>query len=270
MAIVRAVDLGATVINLSEAACAPAGSNMDDAVVGQAARYAFEHDVVVVAAAGNVDEQGLCAKQNTVGDPNLPLSDAWRTVQTVASPAWFTDYVLTVGALSADGQPADFSLRGPWISVAAPGEDLTSLNPSGIGLMNAWTNPQGTLQPVNGTSFAAPYVSGVVALIRSRFPQMSAQEVMDRVKRTAHTPQAGPDTAVGFGVVDPVAALSDDVPPADQFPNPLAGQPIVAPPAPVTAGVDRAHRTVLFVCGGCLALAAIAVATIKYPPRTRN
>jgi membrane-anchored mycosin MYCP len=270
MAIVRAVDLGATVINLSEAACAPAGLDMDDATVGQAVRYAFDHNVVVVAAAGNVDKQGLCAVQNPVRDPNLPLSDAWRTVQTVASPAWFSDYVLTVGALSADGQPADFSLRGPWVSVAAPGENLTSLNPSGVGLMNAWPNPQGSLQAVNGTSFAAPYVSGVVALIRARFPQMSAQEVMDRVKRTAHTPQAGPDAAVGYGVVDPVAALTDDLPPASQLPNPSAGTPITAPPARATARIDRAHRIVLFVCGGCLALAVIAAATFNYPRRRKN
>lgn len=267
LAIARAVDLGATVINLSEASCAPAGSDMDDAGVGQAVRYAFEHNVVVVAAAGNVDKQGMCAAQNGVRDPNLPLSDAWRTVQTVVSPAWFSDYVLTVGALSTEGSPADFSLHGPWVGVAAPGEGLTSLNSSGSGLMNAWPDPQGTLQPVNGTSFAAPYVSGVVALIRSRFPQMSAGEVMDRVKRTAHTLRAGPDVAVGFGIVDPVAALTDTVPPGDHLPDPLAGRPINAPPPPATPGIDRVRGIVLIVSGICVLLALTTVTLFKYPTR---
>lgn len=64
-AIVRAVDLGATVINLSEAACAPVQIGIDDDAVGQAVRYAFERNVVVVAAAGNIASQGKCSVQNT-------------------------------------------------------------------------------------------------------------------------------------------------------------------------------------------------------------
>ncbi|MET0473808.1 MAG: type VII secretion-associated serine protease mycosin, partial [Mycobacterium sp.] len=202
-AIVRAVDLGATVINLSEAACAPVGTNIDDAAVGQAVRYAFERNVVVVAAAGNVAPQGKCSAQNGAGDPNLPVADAWASVRTIASPAWFSDDVLTVGAVTMAGEPADFSLHGPWVDVAAPGERITSLSPTGPGLMNAWVDPTAGPVPVNGTSFAAPYVSGVVALVRSRFPEMSAGEVMERIKRTARTAASGPDDTVGYGVVDP-------------------------------------------------------------------
>src|SRR4029077_10850577 len=144
--------------------------------------------VVVVAAAGNVNSEGLCSMQNEVRDPNLPVADAWRSVRTISSPAWFDDYVLAVGAVTPDGTPADFTLHGPWVDLGAPGEGLTSLSPTG-GLMNAWVDQQGGLVAVNGTSFAAPLVSGVVALVRSRFPTMTAAEVIDRVKRTAHTPQ---------------------------------------------------------------------------------
>lgn len=270
MAIMRAVDLGATVINLSAAACAPAGTDMDDAGVGQAVRYAYDHNVVVVAAAGNVDSQGICTTQNDVRDPNLPRSDAWNSVHTVVSPAWFSDYVLAVSALTTGGQPADFSLHGPWVSVAAPGENLTSLNPNGFGLMNAWHDAQGALQPINGTSFAAPYVSGVVALVKSRFPQMSAQDVMDRIKRTAHTPQAGPDVAVGFGVVDPVAALTATLPPPDDVPNPQAARPVSAAPAHHAAEVGRARLVVLIVSYTCLLFAVIAVSLSKFPPRLKK
>ncbi|MEC4764907.1 type VII secretion-associated serine protease mycosin [Mycobacterium sherrisii] len=258
LAIVHAVDLGATVINLSETACAPVGGGLDDAAVGQAVRYAFEHNVVVVAAAGNVNTQGLCNAQNEVRDPNLPLSDAWNSVRTIASPAWFREYVLTVGAVAPNGQPSGFSLRGPWVSLAAPGEQLISLSPNGPGLMNAWQDPQRGLVPVNGTSFAAPLVSGLVALVRARFPTMAAGEVMTRIKRTAQTPQAGPNAATGYGVVDPVAALTADLPPTANMPNPLAGHHISGIPN-LTKGDSRARDISLAVVATCTALAAVAL-----------
>lgn len=63
--------------------------------------------------------------------------------------------MLTVGSVNADGAPSAFSLAGPWVDVAAPGEAVTSLAP----------------EPVSGTSYAAPVVSGLAALIRARFPR---------------------------------------------------------------------------------------------------
>ena len=263
-AIVRAVDLGATVVNLSEAACAPVGTNIDDDAVGQALRYAFERNVVVVAAAGNVAPQGKCSAQNATTDPNLPVADAWATVRTVASPAWFSDYVLTVGAVTTAGQPADFSLHGPWVDVAAPGEQITSLSPSGPGLMNAWLDPTAGPVPVNGTSFAAPYVSGVVALLRSRFPEMSAGEVMERIKRTARTAASGPDDAVGYGVVDPVAALTFEVP---ARPSTDVATQTVLRPGPVGSVGHGARNLGLIVLLGCAVLAGVAISVLKMPTR---
>ncbi|ORW74110.1 type VII secretion-associated serine protease mycosin [Mycobacterium saskatchewanense] len=262
LAIVHAVDMGATVINLSEAACAPVGAALDDGAVGQAVRYAFERNVVVVAAAGNVSPQGLCSAQNDVRDPNLPLADAWRAVRTVASPAWFRDYVLTVGAVAPDGKPSDFSLHGPWVSLAAPGEQLTSLSPNGPGLMNAWQDPQHGPVAVNGTSFAAPFVSGVVALVRSRFPGLSAREVIERIERTARTPDAGPNAATGYGVVDPVAALTDEIPPPADRVDPFAGHAISVPRRPDPAS-HRTRDIVLAVLAACTAVAAITVVVTR-------
>nr|WP_231980228.1 type VII secretion-associated serine protease mycosin [Mycobacterium sp. E2497] len=212
LAVTRAVDLGATVVNISEAACAAVGTGLDDAGLGRAVRYAFDRNVVVVAAAGNVSAQSRCASQNSQNDPNQPMTQGWDTVQTIATPAWFSDYVLAVGAVTTSALPADFSLHGPWLAVAAPGENITSLDANGPGLVDAELAQRG-LMPLNGTSFAAPLVSGVVALIRSRFPQLTAQQVMELVKRTAHTPGDGPNPATGYGVVDPVAALTYQLPP---------------------------------------------------------
>jgi membrane-anchored mycosin MYCP len=258
LAIVRAVDLGATVINLSEAACAPAGAGLDDAALGQAVRYAFERNVVVVAAAGNVDSQGLCRNQNDVVDPNRSRDDAWGTVRTVASPAWFADYVLTVASVDPAGEPSTFSLRGPWVDVAAPGEQLTSLSPNGLGPINGWQDAQKGVVPIAGTSFSAAYVSGVVALVRSRFPNLSAGQVMGLIERTAHTPTAGPNTATGYGLVDPVAALSYELPAGEQQAR-STSTPVAAPPIADPAS-HRARTIVLAVLGVCCAAAAVALA----------
>jgi membrane-anchored mycosin MYCP len=258
LAITRAVDLGATVINLSEVACAPVGAGLDDAALGRAVRYAFERNVVVVAAAGNFNTQDMCSAQNVMADPNQPLERGWDTVSMVASPAWFDDYVLSVGAVTTSGEPAEFSLHGPWVSVAAPGERVTSLDAYGPGLINAQMGQDG-LVPLNGTSFAAPFVSGLVALIRSRFPELTAGQVMELVERTARTPGDGPNPATGYGVVDPVAALTYQLGPADRAPEAAAGTPISGPSQPDPGNV-RARAIVLGVTGICVASMAVAVA----------
>lgn len=259
LAVARAVDLGATVINLSEVACAPVGAGLDDAELGAALRYAYEHNVVVVAAAGNVKAQGMCGTQNPVLDPNAPLGRDWDWVQTIASPACFSDYVLTVGALTLSGESAEFSLRGPWVAVAAPGERIVSLDPNGPGLINAWQDQRG-LTPINGTSFAAPFVAGVVALVRSRFPTLSAGQVMELIKRTAHTGGAGPSAATGYGVVDPIAALTYQLPPLKYMPNPEVGRPIPSPPRQNRD--NWARNVVLAMTGACAALSMIALAVL--------
>lgn len=266
LAISRAVDLGATVINLSEEACAPVGAGLNDAELGLALRYAYERNVVVVAAAGNLKQQGMCGAQNVERDPNLPLRRQWDSVQTIASPAWFSDYVLTVAALTPSGGPADFSLRGPWVGVAAPGERIVSLDPHGPGLINAWQDQRG-LVPINGTSFAAPFVAGLVALVRSRFPSLSASQVMELIERTAHTDGPGPNTATGYGVIDPVAALTYQLPLAQKMPNPEVGRAIPGPPRQHRD--DRVRNTVLAVTGACVVLSMVAL-TVLAPNRIRK
>ncbi|MCW1821243.1 type VII secretion-associated serine protease mycosin [Mycolicibacterium conceptionense] len=267
LAIVRAVDLGATVINLSEVACAPVAAGMDDRELGRAVRYAYERNVVVVAAAGNFNSQSMCNAQNNMDDPNQPLDTGWNSVSTIASPAWFSDYVLSVGAVTTSATPADFSLHGPWLAVAAPGERVTSLDADGPGLSNAQLGQQG-LAPLNGTSFAAPFVSGVVALIRSRYPGLTAGEVMDLVERTARTPGNGPNQATGYGVVDPVAALTYQLPPKAAERDVTAASPISGPPQP-DAGNVRARRIVFTVTAACLAAMVAAVAVSAARRRTR-
>ncbi|MEV0252241.1 type VII secretion-associated serine protease mycosin [Nocardia sp. NPDC050712] len=251
-AVVRAVDLGATVINISEVACTAAYANPADDALGAAVKYAYERNVVVVAAAGNVASQGACATQNE--------KSGWDSVSTVASPAWFTPYVLAVGSIDASGAPSALSLNGPWVGVAAIGRNIVSLDSraGGTGVVDRVQTSDGP-QPIEGTSFAAPYVSGLAALVRSRYPQLTAAQVIDRIKRTAHAPGIGRDDKIGHGLIDPVSALTaylPDQPAAEGGPAPRAIAPPFRPPAPD----PLPRRVAVFGAAGCVALLVIGAA----------
>lgn len=208
-AVRRAVDMNATVINISEVACA--SNPLSDAALGAAVKYAYDRNVVVVAAAGNNDNE-RCKAGNPDVDPLHPTADPWTKVATYVSPAWYDDYVLTVGSVSNDGVPSSFTVAGPWVDVAAPGENYTSLDARGSGTAVGKTDDKGGIGAFTGTSFATPLVSGTVALIRAKYPQLTAQQVMDRVKATAHRPPGGWNPILGWGSVDPVAALTAELP----------------------------------------------------------
>ena len=66
--------------------------------------------------------------------------------------------------------------------------------------------------PIAGTSFAAAYVSGLAALLKQRFPDLTPAQIINRITATARHPGGGVDNYVGAGVIDPVAALTWDVP----------------------------------------------------------
>jgi membrane-anchored mycosin MYCP len=156
-------------------------------------------------------------------------------VQTIATPGWFGDYVLTVSATDNTGVPLtgqSASLHGPWVSLAAPGADIVGLSTSGQIVNGSVDNDK--LKPIAGSSFASAFVAGAAALVRAKFPDLSAHQVIRRLEATAHPPAAGRDTVVGYGVVDPVAALTWDVPPGDWLAPgvqmPL--HPAAAPPRP--------------------------------------
>jgi membrane-anchored mycosin MYCP len=251
-AIRAAADLGATVINVSSVACVPAGDPLDDRALGAALAYAVDvKNVVVVSAAGNVGGAGQCPAQN----PDRSAQPDWRSVASVASPAWYDDLVLTVASVRADGAPSTFTLAGPWVDVAAPGEDVVSLAPGGEGLIDRLPRSDGERR-IAGTSYAAPVVSGVAALVRSRWPQLSARQVMARIERTAHRPAGGWNPLVGHGLVDVSAAVSAGAPAATSTRDVRA----VAMPAPAPAD-SRPRRTALAGMGICLAIALVVAAS---------
>ena len=181
-----AVDHGARVINLS------LGGNGSSAALAAALDYAFAKDVVVVACTGNAGAAGA--------------TDVWYPAREPG--------VLAVAGMERGGDTLwTGSITGKQTVVAAPATQLIGARPEGY-----WR--------VQGTSFAAPMVTGTAALIRSRWPTMSAAEVINRIIKTAKDRGApGRDNQYGFGLVDPTAALTADVPtvatnPLDTMPPP--------------------------------------------------
>lgn len=257
-AVRTAADLGASIINVSAVACEPRGAAFDDRALGAALAYAVEvKNAVVVAAAGNTGTDQPCPAQDA--------GAGWDDATVTVSPAWYDDYVLTVGSVNADGAPSAFTLPGPWVDVAAPGEAVLSLGPVGDAMANAAATgtDAGADAPIFGTSYAAPVVSGLAALIRSRFPAWTARQVMERIKATAHHPAGGRDNSVGSGVIDPVAAVSTGAPIAVSAPQP-ADEVIAAAQLPTP---ERPGRRIALT--GAAALLAVLLVGLSARSRSR-
>ncbi|MGA7053488.1 MAG: type VII secretion-associated serine protease mycosin [Mycobacterium sp.] len=266
-AIVHAADLGARVINISAITCLPADRPVDQAALGAAIRYAaVDKDAVIVAAAGNTGATGSIAggtscESNALTDLSRPDDPRnWAGVTSVSIPSWWQPYVLSVASLTPEGEPSKFTMAGPWVGVAAPGENIVSVsNRDGGGLANGLPDERQNLIALSGTSYAAGYVSGVAALVRSKYPALSAAQVIGRLTATAHNGARAPSNVVGSGDLDPVAALTWELPARSETGVPQA-KPVALPPAP--APKDNTPRTIAFAGAAALALVVAVVAGI--------
>ncbi len=178
-----AVDHGADVINLSFTT----NTLTWDTSWDSAFQYAFDHDVVVVVAAGNKGSG----------------------TEEVGAPATIPG-VLTVAGVNRDEIASEeASTQGITIGVSAPSEQL--LGVSADGQLVRW----------EGTSGAAPIVAGVVALVRSAHPELNADNVINRIIKTAR-PAAGakkvPDATYGYGLINAAGAVSASVATVDKSP----------------------------------------------------
>lgn len=154
-AIIQATDLGARVINIS------LGSAGSSPVLEEAVRYAQSRNVVIVAAAGNEQQNAL----------SLPAALAG---------------VLSVGAVDASGTQAYFSNSGNGLTLVAPG----------VGIVSAYSD--GKLVIGSGTSQATAITTGVVASLLAR--GYYGPNIIPLLTRTAE-PLPAPATAVGAGLI---------------------------------------------------------------------
>ena len=220
-AIRDAVSRGARVINLSLV------SYRDDEPVRAAVRYAQDHDVLLVAAAGNAAEQG----------------------NTTPYPAAY-DGVVGVGAITPDGKRAPTSQTGPYVDLVAPGTQIVT------------TAPLDGLTVMEGTSFATPFVSATAALIRQYRPDLTAAQVAAQLTSTADGGQAGP--GYGAGVLNPLRALTERLGATPRSQPPLPQHP-AADTAEAARAAQARWQTAGLALFGLLLAALVGAAALILP-----
>lgn len=243
-----AVSKGARVINLSLADEVP--GLFQSSAITSAVQNAYAHGDLVVFAAGNDD---------------LPLTDDYG------------NDALVVAATGPDGQLASYSnydspLTGD-VDVAAPGGDTGQATTCSTADCVLSTFPHGQLGLLEGTSMAAPHVSGLAALLFAQNPSRGVANVISTIERSA-TPLAG----AGSGLIDAKAALEVEAAshpgttgPAPSSPNSSGGSTNPAPvaaataptPSPAPPGSDRPSDP-----SGAVAPATTTTTTQRSSPTT--
>lgn len=144
------------------------GTTEYDFALKDAVDYAIKQDVVVVASAGNEGKR------------------------QINYPAAFNG-VISVAASTPYNQPAGFSVKGHWNSVAAPGIQILSTY---LDKMYAW---------MDGTSMSAPFVAGSAALLLAKYPALTPLEVKNQIEQTAVG--YGFTEELGYGIIHIPAML---------------------------------------------------------------
>ncbi|MFJ6217385.1 type VII secretion-associated serine protease mycosin [Streptomyces sp. NPDC092296] len=226
-AIDDAVAAGAQVINISQdvRGTGPSGDFNGRDALAKSVQAAIDKGIIVVASSGNDGKEGATFPASLPG-------------------------VIAVGASDRNNERATFSQYGDFVDVAAPGVDMLSTVPSAGQCVD------------NGTSFSAPYVAGVAALLRQKYPvdkypAWTPAAIAARIEQTAQRNGRDRDKFIGWGVVDPVKAVTSNAPPATAaVPDPvtrLAADPLVAQPLILgETQADRDRRTATYVLGAGL------------------
>jgi type VII secretion-associated serine protease mycosin len=230
-----AIAKGARVVNISVSVQA------SSPLLEQAVREAAQRGVVLVAAAGNFAQNG--------NPPTYPAAYSTRYPNVIA-----------VGATDAHDLVAPFSESGDYVDVVAPGVQVPT-----VSALTGYARN-------DGTSFAAPFVTGTVALMLAAHPALTPAAVRSRLQATADAPPANvPDPRYGFGVVNPylaVTSVRDGTAPALSS-SPARPIPAAAAPRPP----DRhLQHLALGVTAGLLGLAVVVVtaAAVLRGPRARR
>lgn len=178
-----AVEHGARVVNISLGGIGACPNYLQNAI-----DYAYTHNTVVVASAGN----------NGQDIDFFPAN---------------CNHVISVGANNWYGEKSPYSNYGSRVDISAPGDALLMASNPGTQTPVAYQaqEQQGDYAIANGTSMSAPVVSGIVSLMLSVDPTLTPDLVLTILKNSARAfpnPRAGYSIGTGFGIVDAKAAVA--------------------------------------------------------------
>jgi subtilisin family serine protease len=152
------------------------------ALVTRAAQQAVRTGILVVNSAGNSG------------------NDPWKFITSPAD----ADSILAVGATYANRSYAPFSSIGP----TADGRIKPDVSAQGVGTVIGNNIGEGFASTGNGTSFSAPQIAGLAAILWQAYPQLTTQQLITVIKKSGHL-AANPDNMLGFGV--PTIQVAEDI-----------------------------------------------------------
>ncbi|GAA2241982.1 hypothetical protein GCM10010430_24460 [Kitasatospora cystarginea] len=237
------------------------GGSSEGAGTDEAVAYAAAHDVLIVAAAGN---SGITPVEYPAKVPGI----------------------LAVGATDKNRTIWSQSNYGPEVLLSAPG----------VRVAGAGTCDGGQYCIGDGTSGATAYVTAAAALVRAKFPKLTAGQVANRLVKSAYVPPSLqgaelPDPHYGFGIIQPYEALTQDIPDgpaqgplakpagangagdggqASDVSSPGATGPGLAGPQTVEPATHSKASTIIFAAGGGVVLLLVVIAVIVAVSRRRK
>lgn len=172
-----AIDHDLDIINLSFTS--PTGTSLLESTL----QTAYDKGILIIAASGNTL------------NPSTYITD-------VLYPARYNT-VLAVGSVDEKLNRSIFSYYGANLDFTAPGENILSTSIGGSDEQYAYTY---------GTSMAAPFVTGVAALYKEEYPNLSNQQIRGHMERAAYDlGNPGKDNLYGYGLIQPPSSEQADL-----------------------------------------------------------
>ena len=224
-------------------------------------RWAVQHGAKVINMSfGLPDSETLHSAIREASDAGVVLvSSVGNTGDKDNKPDYPGAYpeVIGVGAIGRDGKIAKFSQHGPQVDLVAPGVDIEQ-----AGLYGTYRNGF-------GSSNSAAVVSGAAALILAEFPDLTPQQMADRLSGTAKDKgDRGRDDYYGHGELDLVKALTAPQPASSSPAPPTAGAPAAVPPTSASDS-DGGIPPLVFIGAGLLLLLVAVFAITMAIRRSR-
>lgn len=276
---------GATVYAMRVLVTSDKKESQDALVRGVYAAIEMDVDVINISQAGGdrADLRGAIAAAIKAGITVVAATGNGGTTDGARFPASYPG-VIAVGMSTRGDAPRPESGSDPdmAVTVAAPGDEVVGLVPSSVDANGDGTysadeikDKQG-FRVETGTSFATPMVTGLVALMLQKDPSLTPEQIKARLEASADPPLGQiPDKQLGFGIVNPLQALTKPIPSAGVFtgqdPSQASAPPLPTPvepdPFPKLVGVGvAAGAIVLLLLGVVVAEAVPAMDRRRYEP----